>query len=244
MRRLYALVPLKNLSCAKTRLANALADADRSALVMAMAHDVTVALAQSRLIERVVLVSDIADLPDLIGVPGVTRYIPASACGLNEDLSEAAVWAGDQGATDVLIAHADLPLLTPALIDRFAQATRPGELRIAPCKHDSGTNLLLAPLPLPLVYGAGSLARFQSLAAAAGLSCDLWRNPMLAMDIDELADYEALQFLCQHGSFRNSATAALLRRQMGQMGRSLRTEIQPQLRYGSSFHKKIALFST
>ncbi|MDR2187751.1 MAG: 2-phospho-L-lactate guanylyltransferase [Azonexus sp.] len=243
MRRLWALAPLKNLARAKTRLAETLADSCRSALVMAMARDVMAALAQSRSIERLVLVSDMPDSPELIGVPGLTRH-PGVGGGLNQDLTAAALWASAQGATHALFVHADLPLLTPAAVDRFVAGDDdcPDGLRIAPCKQGVGTNLLLTPLPLPLplVYGAGSLARFQSLAAAAGLDCALWRDPTLAMDIDESTDYATLQLLCEQGRLPDGATAALLRRPMS---RGLRTEMQPQLRYGSSAEEKLALSS-
>jgi 2-phospho-L-lactate guanylyltransferase len=247
MNRLWALVPLKNLDSAKTRLAHALADSCRRALVMAMAHDVVAALVQARSVERVVLVSDIPDLPDLLGVPGVTSHCGAQVSGLNEDLSAAALWAGTQGASHVLIAHADLPLITPALVDRFVGTAcgndLPGGLRAAPCKHGTGTNLLLAPLPLPLplVYGAGSLARFQALAAAAGISCAIRRDPMLAVDIDEPADYAALQLFCARGILKNSATATLLR---SNPEPGLRTNIQADLRSRSSFQGRLSLFST
>lgn len=242
MSRLWALVPLKNLSGAKTRLAQALTDSRRMALVMAMAHDVVAALARSRSVERVALVSDIPDLPRQIGVAGVVSHPGAGQRGLNEDLAAAALWAGGQGASHVLIAHADLPLLTPGLIDRFAASAPAGGLRAACCKHGSGTNLLLAPLPLPLplVYGAGSLARFRSLAGAAGLPFDVRRDPLLAADIDEPADYEALRLHCARGGGRDSATASLLRRDPDCMPR---TDIQSELRSRAIFREGLALSS-
>jgi 2-phospho-L-lactate guanylyltransferase len=242
MNRLYALVPLKNLANAKTRLASALTDTDRQELVMAMARDVVTALAHAHTVERVVLVSDIPDLSERIGLPGLTRHPGAStnANGLNADLTAAAAWASEQGASHVLIAHADLPLLTPALIDQFT-ATPPSGLRAACCKHGTGTNLLLTPLPLPtpLVYGTGSLARFQTLAAAAGLPFDIRRDPLLAVDIDELADYEALQLLCARGGFSNNATAAMLRGESRpNLDRNPRADQQPDPYYRTSRSKE------
>lgn len=214
--RLWALVPLKNLAGVKTRLAGALSPAARRELTLAMAGDVAAALLQSRAVERVVLVSDIPDLPQLLGVPGIDTYLGAESRGLNEDLGDAARWAREQGATHALIAHADLPLLTPAAIDRFAAPLRGGKpfrgLHAASCKQGSGTNLLLAPLPLPLplVFGRDSLARFRAGAAQRGLAFDVRHDPLLAADIDEPADYEALEELFEHGGLHDGATAALL----------------------------------
>lgn len=246
MSRLWALVPLKNLASAKTRLANALTGPERRALVMAMARDVTAALANSRAVERVILVSDIPDLPRRLGVPGVVSHIGTGVRGLNEDLGDAALWAGTQGATHVLIAHADLPLLTPALVDRFVGPAGgdglAGGLRAACCKHGTGTNLLLAPLPLPLplVFGSGSLAHFRSIATAAGIDFEVRRDPMLAQDIDESSDYEVLQGLCRRGSFKHSATAALLREDRA---RRLRTGVQADLHCETSSPGRLALSS-
>lgn len=214
--RLWALVPLKNLDGVKTRLSGLLSPSARRELALAMARDVAAALAQSRTVERVVLVSSVPDLPHLLGVPGISTYCGAESRGLNEDLGDAAHWAREQGATHALIAHADLPLLSPAAIDRFAAPLRGGKrfrgLRAASCKQGSGTNLLLAPLPLPLplVFGRDSLARFRAEAAQRGLALDVRHDPLLAADIDELGDYEALEDLFEHGGLHDGATAALL----------------------------------
>lgn len=216
MNSLWALVPLKDLAKAKTRLSGALPPQFRRALALAMASDVAAALAKARSIERVVFVSDIPDLPRLIGVPEVSSLF-TNASGLNEDLSAASLWATNQGASHVLIAHADLPFLTPTAIDQFVAPLGAEEswtgVRVAACKHGTGTNLLLSALPLalPLVFGRDSLAQFRNSAARAAITFDVRFDPALAADIDDLSDFEALDDLWTGGELRDCATAALLR---------------------------------
>ncbi|WP_186453947.1 2-phospho-L-lactate guanylyltransferase [Denitratisoma sp. DHT3] len=209
----WALVPLKDLSLGKTRLAGVLDAKARRGLALAMARDVTRALTRAGGVARVVMVSDIPGLPGLLGLDDVSCFDTGGARGLNEDLSRAAEWAQAQGAGQVLIVHADLPHLTAAGIDRFiAAATSPRRLRAAADKEGSGTNLLLAPLPLPLplVFGSRSLPRFHHAAMEAGIGLEVRHDPALAGDIDEAEDLNRLMATYRRGYLAGRATAAWL----------------------------------
>lgn len=215
MKQVWALVPLKDFASAKTRLASALSAEARRALALAMALDVATALVHSHTVARVIMVSDIPDLERLMGIEGVGHFDTRSAQGLNEDLEAAAAWSRTQGATHVLIAHADLPRLTPRAIDRFILAAEdlPAYcVRAAACKEGSGTNLLLAPLPLPLplVFGKNSLARFCQTAAVARVAIDVINDSSLAADVDEPGDFRALTVACTRGERIGGATADFL----------------------------------
>lgn len=223
MKQVWALIPLKDFAGAKTRLAGALDTGARRELALAMASDVATAIVRSRAVARVILVSDIPDLDRLIEIDGVGYFNTHRARGLNEDLETAADWARAQGATHVLIAHADLPRLTPHAIGRFvldAGDAAQCKVRAAACKEGTGTNLLLAPLPLPLplVFGRNSLARFCQAAAGAAINIDVVRDSALEADIDELEDLEALVASCARGELAGGATAALLLSAIGAGG--------------------------
>lgn len=196
MTRTWALIPVKDFSSAKSRLATALSAPQRRTLAQAMARDVVAALHACSAVEQIVLVSDIPSLDRCLHVSGVVQFDTGSARGLNEDLTRAALWAGEEGANQVLIVHADLPLLSAEAVDRFVDSPHapPERIRAAACKQDRGTNLLLAPipLPLPLVFGDNSLDRFCRCAAAAGVALDLVRDPALAADIDDVEDLRRL----------------------------------------------------
>lgn len=215
MKQVWALIPLKDFASAKTRLASTLSAESRRSLALAMALDVANALVHSNAVARVIMVSDIPDLEQLMGIEGVGHFDTRSAQGLNEDLEVAAAWAGTQGATHVLIAHADLPRLTPRAIDYFilaAEDLSECRVRAAACKQGSGTNLLLAPLPLPLplVFGKNSLARFCQTAAAAHVAIDVINDSSLAADVDDPDDLMALAVGCTRGERIGGATSGFL----------------------------------
>lgn len=219
MKQVWALIPLKDFASAKTRLASALSVEARRSLTLAMAHDVATAMMRSHAVDRVIMVSDIPDLERLMGIEGVGHFDTGLAQGLNEDLATAAGWAAAQGATHVLIAHADLPRLTPHAIYRFILEARnlpASRLRAAACKEGCGTNLLLAPVPLslPLVFGKNSLARFCQSAGAADVAIDVIHDASLAADIDEPGDFWALAAACARGELAGRATADFLRATM------------------------------
>ncbi|CAM5318881.1 Phosphoenolpyruvate guanylyltransferase [Afipia felis] len=215
MTRIWALIPVKKFDTAKSRLASAMSDKDRCALAMAMARDVATALKHARTIARVAMVSDITALEQVTGLDGIDHFHTRQAQGLNEDLALAARWAETQGATHVLIVHADLPQLTSQAIDSFVAGVGDmpaSQIRVAACKQGTGTNLLLAPVPLPLslVFGRNSLARFCECAGAANISVDVVRDPVLANDIDTPEDLHALMSNHADGNRVGQATADFL----------------------------------
>jgi 2-phospho-L-lactate guanylyltransferase len=214
MRRIWALIPVKDFVQSKSRLASALSAADRRSLAIAMTRDVASALTESKSIERVIVVSDIPGLDQLLGIDGVGHFNTEQACGLNEDLASAIDWVGGQGATHVLVAHADLPLLTAAAVDRFiaSETDTTSLVRAAACRKGSGTNVLLAPvpLPLPLVFGKNSLTRFRRLAAEAGISLEVVHNSSLATDIDEPDDFCELISALDRGKVAGPATGTFV----------------------------------
>lgn len=215
MKQVWALVPVKDFTCAKSRLASTLSTEDRHALARAMTQDVITALKHSRTVARVLMVSDIPTLDRQLGIDAIEHFDTRRARGLNEDLEAAADWATTQGATHILVVHADLPRLTPQAIDRFVAGNgeRPAaQMRAAACKQGSGTNLLLSPLPLPLplVFGRNSLPRFCRMAAAADVPIDVIHDAALAADIDEPDDLRALILAYGRGELAGRATADFL----------------------------------
>jgi 2-phospho-L-lactate guanylyltransferase len=212
----WALVPFKGFIRAKSRLIAELGPLDRSMLALAMARDVSTALIYSRTVTRVLLVSDVPALDRLIDVEGVELFDTGRACGLNEDLAIAVNWCGTHGAAQVLIVHADLPWITPAAVDRFVLGAAPSSassMCVAACKDGSGTNLLLAavPLPVPLLYGCQSLMRFRQAAAESGVDITVVNDESLAADIDVPDDLATLSSACVAGAPIGHATAAFMR---------------------------------
>lgn len=199
MSGLWGLVPLKHLAEAKQRLAPVLGPAPLMELVLSMAEDVLAALAQLEAIERVLIVSEDPEAERLALDADVELFHVSPGGGLNSDLECAAVFAWEQGAGQVLIVHADLPFLRPAQLRCFIANRSNKAIRLAECKAGTGTNLLLAPLPLafPLVFGSHSLTRFQRLL---GETPEVVRNSALSKDIDNPEDLDCLLMHEANGS--------------------------------------------
>jgi 2-phospho-L-lactate guanylyltransferase len=143
---IVAVVPVKNLGEAKSRLGPLLNAEERRGLVEAMLEDVLAALKSARGVSGIFVVSDGDGLvPDgwtLIPEPENRGYDQAVATALADPrVAEAEA---------VLVLPGDLPLVTPKDIDDFIGSrgapSMESRIRIAPARDGDGTNaLLIAP---------------------------------------------------------------------------------------------------
>ena len=191
--RTIAIVPIKALAAAKSRLAAALDPAARAALTLRALGNVLAALDTPGIAARIVVTPDAAVLraAEVAGATGLRQ----DGAGLNEGLDEGRAWALAAGAEALLIVLGDLPLLARADVGAILDlADRPGVAVFAPDRHGAGTNALLLRPPdaLPFAFGVGSLARHRATAAARGLAPRWYDAPGTALDLDTPADLVAL----------------------------------------------------
>jgi 2-phospho-L-lactate/phosphoenolpyruvate guanylyltransferase len=187
--RIEGLVPLKDLTRGKSRLAGALAEPERIALIRAMlAHVIDAAASQPGMARLSVLTID-REL-----VPAQAEHLPDSGEELNAALARAALARRAAGADVLLILAADLPFVTPEEIGALLEASRAGGVVVAPDWKHTGTNALALPLGhgLAMRFGPGSLAAHEAEARAAGFVFTVVRRPGLAFDVDEPQQLEAL----------------------------------------------------
>jgi 2-phospho-L-lactate guanylyltransferase len=183
-----AIIPVKTLAQAKSRLGTLLIAPERRALVLAMLGDVLASLTMAKRIDRVGVIS--AD-------PVVLAYAAARGAealddhtpDLNAALAQAATHYAGSGAAATLVLPADIPLIQAREIDDLISAAAPRGVVIAPSR-DGGTNaLLIGPaLALPFLFGAGSLARHLEAARARELATRVFRSPGLEIDVDRPDD--------------------------------------------------------
>lgn len=209
-----ALVPLKDLVRAKTRLAGMLSPSERRALAQAMLEDVLVTLAGHPDISTVTLVSDDPAVHLLAGRYG-TRYWTERELrcrGLNAVVGRASDRLLAQEEEPVLVLHADLPLLGGEDISAVLASRREvGGLVIGCDRHGNGTNLLCfdrASAPR-FCFGADSCRRHVEWARAHDVPVLVLRRPGIELDIDEPQDLAAL--LAQPWRTGAGHTPALLR---------------------------------
>lgn len=214
MSETWALLPLKRLDRAKRRLARIMDAGTRRALALAMARDVLSALHDARVADRTVLVTNEPEAGNLLHGGELEVFYSDRREGLNREVEQAAEFAGAQGAGRILLVHADLPYLTANALDRVARQAPADTVCVAACRRRTGTNLLIAPLPLSLepVFGRDSLASFRRQAEERSVDLAVVHHPQLESDIDVPEDFERLVQSADSGRVPGQATRAFLTR--------------------------------
>lgn len=187
-----AIVPVKALAEAKTRLAAVLGPPERAALTLRTLRSVLVALDLPEIEERIVVSPDETVLQEARDSGAwALRQVGG---GLNEGLEQARAQAIARGADAILIVLGDLPLLAQDDVATLLDlAEYPRIAVFAPDRHGAGTNALLLRPPdaLPFAFGAGSLARHRAAAAARGLLIRHYDAAGTALDLDTPDDLAA-----------------------------------------------------
>jgi 2-phospho-L-lactate guanylyltransferase len=195
----WALVPLRGLEDAKTRLGAELDPEERFELVVVMATRTLTAARDARGVAGTVLVTAdpaAARLAEGFGAQTIVQRLP----GLNAALREARAVALEQGATAILVLPIDLPAISAATIEAvLADAGthrvpgRPLVLAV-PDRHGTGTNTLLVAPPgsIDPAFGEGSFAAHRASAEAAGAVFIRHDGP-LTLDVDTGADLLAAE---------------------------------------------------
>lgn len=186
--RIAAVIPVKVLEDAKSRLGEVLSPAQRQGLVLEMLQHVLRMVAASRPHRMLVVTCDpeVASLAEAEG----GDWIRDPADSLNESLAEVfrACWA--RGETPLYL-PADLPRLQEDDV-RAVQATGSAEatLVLSPSHDDKGTNALLVPATHPILptLGAESFSRHLARARQLGIEARVLRSPGLGLDIDTPED--------------------------------------------------------
>ena len=202
------LIPIKDPSNAKTRLAELLSEAERRRLSWAMFEDVTRAIATARRPDRVVLVSSYAPGLERARQLGWDVLVEASQISESASVDWASQLLSERGFKSVMRLPADLPLVKGEDIDELLsiELPVPGAMLVA-SREGTGTNAIIRTPPtlFPSRFGPNSLALHKEEAARVGVDCVIVKNERVGWDIDEPADVLAL---LQQG--RNTESFAVL----------------------------------
>lgn len=198
-RNLHLVIPMKDLTRAKSRLAELLPPDARRALVLEMLHRVLTTLLPDTTAPTTPA-TGIAQVWVMSADPTVRAM--ATTLGAQPmhdptfDLNTALEWARTvvttAGADALLIIPADVPLITPADLTALIDPLRAGTpLVLAPDRAESGTNALgvLLPSPLAFQFGPGSFAYHLDSAHNLGLKTHIYLSPTLAFDVDTPEDF-------------------------------------------------------
>lgn len=203
------LIPVKNLSSAKQRLAAVLDQQARTELAHAMLHDVVAAIAAwpdrpaCALVTGDPFALDLARQYDFEIIPDPSNPGETGAIEMATRLCVS------RGIESTLVIPADIPLIQADEIEKIlANAPAEGSV-LAPAADGRGTNAAFRrPADLfPLRFGNDSFKPHLATAKATGKPCVVLQLPNLAVDVDNPEDL--LQVLARPGE---TCTQQLLRR--------------------------------
>ena len=188
------LVPVKNLSAAKQRLAAVLDQPARTELAQTMLHDVVATLAAWPCRPACALVTS-----DPFAVELARRYdfevIPDPANpGETGAIEMATRICVERGLDSTLVIPADIPLIQSSELDEILkQAPDEGSV-LAPAADGRGTNAAFrCPANLfPLRFGNDSFKPHLAAAQATGKPCIVLHLPGIAVDVDNPEDLQRL----------------------------------------------------
>jgi 2-phospho-L-lactate/phosphoenolpyruvate guanylyltransferase len=203
------LIPVKNLSEAKQRLAAVLDQSSRTELAHAMLHDVVSATAAWAGRPKCALVTN-----DSFALELAVKYdfevIPdRENTGETAAIEMATRICADRGVESTLVIPGDIPLIQTGEVEQiFTQAPERGTI-LVPAADGRGTNAAFRrPANLfPLRFGNDSFKPHLAAAQAAGEPCRVLQLPGIALDVDNPEDLQDL--LAQPGETRSQI---LLRR--------------------------------
>jgi 2-phospho-L-lactate guanylyltransferase len=223
------LLPIKDLTHAKQRLAGVLTPEERFGLAQAMLADTIRAVRAVRRAGKIFVVTNYA--PAMLAAEENGWEILREEQQISESVSvdAASRQCEQRGIAAVLRLPLDVPLVQASDIDELlaVECAAPGVV-IVPSRDGTGTNAILrTPATLfPSHFGKGSFAKHCAEAQRAGAQVFVRRNARLEMDVDDESDLRAL---AQH-ELSGTETGVWLRE----------SGVSQRLRLGSAAVAKVA----
>jgi 2-phospho-L-lactate guanylyltransferase len=187
------LVPVKDLSRAKQRLAAELNQTSRTELARAMLSDVLDAVAKYSG-EYVALVTSDAFAMQLARQHGFDLIRDEANAGETGAIEMATRVCESRGVKTTLVMPGDIPLIEAAEIRAIYESAPENGTVLVPSRDKRGTNAVLRrPASLfPLRFGNDSFMPHLAAAIATDTSCVVLSLPGIALDVDTADDLHAL----------------------------------------------------
>jgi 2-phospho-L-lactate guanylyltransferase len=205
------LIPVKDLACAKLRLAPILAQKERTSLAAAMMEDVFSAVAAVRGIDAVFVISNHGPALERARSLGWEVIRERHQVSESDSVDRASRTCVARGVDLLLRLPIDIPLLLASDVEEVLAAAGPAPACVLVASRDgTGTNALLRTPPelFPSHFGPDSLRKHLAEAAAKGARASVLRNTRIELDVD---DEDDLRTLAARVDVRG-ATRAWLRR--------------------------------
>ncbi len=194
-RDIRAVVPVKTLQDAKTRLSGAYDPAFRRGLAKAMLEDVLCALAGVRLLAGIAVVTLDREAAALAEKYGAVIFEDGALGGHTGAVAAAARRLAREGCDGMLTVPGDVPCITAAEVSTLIRAHGAGRaFSIVPAHDRRGSNAILITPPdaVPVAFGDDSYIPHLAAARSCGIAPTIVELPGIALDIDMAADLEKL----------------------------------------------------
>lgn len=194
----YILIPVKDLSRAKQRLADCMSQEERTAMAGLMLEQTLAAVARVRSADRAAVVTLYPPAIALAEKYGLEIIPETQQSSESASVDFGSREISKRGGTSVLRLPIDLPLLTTADIEalfQFENAQTP--VVLSPSRDGTGTNALLRRPPdlFPSHFGPNSLSRHHEESLRLKTRMSIVYLERIALDIDDASD---LQYLATH----------------------------------------------
>ena len=202
--RTWAVVPIRGLETAKTRLGGDLDAEERRDLVVELLRRTLVATRDAPRVAGTIVVTMDPAAAGMAGDHGAVGLVER-APGLNGAIRAARSLAEARDATAVIILPADLPAISATAIDAVIEAGSTalgarepangrGLVALVTDRHGTGTNVLLVSPPTIIEprFGPGSRELHRAAAADAGATFLELDGP-LSLDVDTAEDLVAAE---------------------------------------------------
>ncbi len=188
---IFAIVPVKDLSKAKERLASLLPQEVRTEIAYAMLEDVLSALKGAERIDRMFVVTMDRKAISIAGEIGIEVIEETEQKGESDSVDRASIICKEMGASSVLVIPGDAPLITSQDIDFIAgkESGAPSVIMI-PARDRMGTNAILRNPPDVITsrFGHDSFRKHMDEAGKKGIAIEYYDNERVGLDIDHPED--------------------------------------------------------
>lgn len=187
-------VPFKDPTRSKERLADFLSPAERKELAIALFHKTMSVLLS--VTPDVLVVTDSFDVKAMAEAIGAKTLLENNARGETEAVAFATQWSVDQGFQRQVVVPADLADLRAEDLTRLlAEAVPAPSVVLVPAVGDDGTNAIMTSPPdaLPFRFGKASFAGYLLRAAELSVTARVLRLESFILDVDTPEDLKAFR---------------------------------------------------
>lgn len=198
----WAIIPVKPLARAKSRLSPALSSEERMQLAENLLRHVVTTVRSVPGIAGALVISRDTKALAIARDHGAHTVQESGTPELNNALMRATSVVRGWRSAAVLVLPADLPLVHADDVSAILELGQDDNtVVIATDEQDDGTNAMLIRPPglIPYAYGIGSFHRHIMLAREAGAMVHIYQSERLMLDIDVPADLETYKRMSTNG---------------------------------------------